>query len=151
MYVRELDLFVTVILLEDTPAVTRKTLRRSRILLPLDQWSKPTSRQRWQEDQLQHSELRTLRNAVLFTAVNPMFIDHYREKDYDVTQPRIAVYKNNWKVHQNSVLVLIFEGCDHLLQHFTCGVHREGGDQEVRTINCIAKRISLLLYRKELY
>ena len=24
--------------------------------------------------------------------VNPKFIDHYREKDYDVTKPRIAVY-----------------------------------------------------------
>ena len=28
------------------------------------------------------------RHAVFFTAANPMFIDHYREKDYDVTQPR---------------------------------------------------------------
>ena len=45
------------------------------------------------------------RHAVVFTAVNPMHIDHYREKDddvtkprdYDVTKPRIAVYKHNWK------------------------------------------------------
>ena len=26
-----------------------------------------------------------------------------RERDYDVTQPRIAVYKHNWKKHQNTV------------------------------------------------
>ena len=43
------------------------------------------------------------RHAVFFTAVNPVYIDHYREKDYDETQPKIAVYKHNWKVHQNTV------------------------------------------------
>ena len=43
------------------------------------------------------------RHAVFFTAVNPMFIDHHRERDHDVTKPRIAVYKHNWKVHQNTV------------------------------------------------
>ena len=42
-------------------------------------------------------------HAVFFTAVNPMFIDHCRERDYDVTKPRIAVYKHNWKIHQNTV------------------------------------------------
>ena len=61
VYVGELDLFVTVMLLEDTRVVlTRKTLRRSREKLPLDQLSETTSHQKWQEDQLQHSELRTL-------------------------------------------------------------------------------------------
>ena len=40
---------------------------------------------------------------MFFTAVNPIYIDHYRENDYDVTQPRIAVYKHNWKIHQNTV------------------------------------------------
>ena len=43
------------------------------------------------------------RHAVFFTAVNPMYIDPYREKDYDVTQPRIAMYKNNRKIHRNTV------------------------------------------------
>ena len=43
------------------------------------------------------------RRAVFFTAVNPTFIDHYRERDYDVTKPKIAVYKLNWKTHQNTV------------------------------------------------
>ena len=42
------------------------------------------------------------RHAVFFTSVNPMFIDHCRERDYDVTKPRIAVYKHNWKTHQNT-------------------------------------------------
>ena len=40
-------------------------------------------------------------HAVFFTAVNPMYIDHYREREHDVTKPRIAVYKHNWKIHQN--------------------------------------------------
>ena len=43
------------------------------------------------------------RHAVFFAAVNPMFIGNYREQDYDLTQPRIAVYKHDWKVHQNTV------------------------------------------------
>ena len=43
------------------------------------------------------------RHAVFFTAVNPTFIDHCRERDYDVTKPRIAVYKHKWKIHQNTV------------------------------------------------
>ena len=34
------------------------------------------------------------RHAEFFTSVDPMFIDYYREKDFDVTNPRIAVYEN---------------------------------------------------------
>ena len=54
VYVRELDLFVTVMLLEETPAVLSlgKTLRRTSVELPLDQWSRTTSHQQWQENQL---------------------------------------------------------------------------------------------------
>ena len=61
--VRELDLFLTEMLLEDTPAVLslEKTLRRSRLFLRVEQWPETTSHQQWQEDQLDHSELRTLR------------------------------------------------------------------------------------------
>ena len=79
---------------------------------------------------------------MFFTAVNPMFIDHYRERDYDVTEPRIAVYKQIRKINQHSVLGHI-EGSseegidvlsnqierDHPSRHFTCDVHREGGDK----------------------
>ena len=42
-------------------------------------------------------------HAVFFTAVNPMFVDQHKEVEYDLTNPRIAVYKNHWKVHQNTV------------------------------------------------
>ena len=43
------------------------------------------------------------RHAVFFAAVNLMFIDHYREREYDLTKPRIAVYTHNWKIHQNTM------------------------------------------------
>ena len=45
VYVKELDSFVTVKLLEDTPAVLslRKTLRRSRIFQRVDLWSETTT------------------------------------------------------------------------------------------------------------
>ena len=36
-------------------------------------------------------------------AVNPMSIHLDKQMDYDVTKPRIAVYKQNWKIHQNAV------------------------------------------------
>ena len=55
VYVKKLDVFVTVMLLEETPAV----------LLPLGKSAKimvvPTTGQKWQKNQLQHSELRTIR------------------------------------------------------------------------------------------
>ena len=52
--VKELDSFVTVMLLEETPAVLSlgKTLSGSRVYLPLD---------KWQKNQLQYVELRTIR------------------------------------------------------------------------------------------
>ena len=43
------------------------------------------------------------RHAVFLTAVNRMNSDHVRERDYDLTKPRIAVYKNNWKIQQNAL------------------------------------------------
>ena len=56
VYVKQLDLSVTVKLLEDTPArsLTRNTLRRSRVLLPLDKWPETTTHQRWQTGKMQH-------------------------------------------------------------------------------------------------
>ena len=32
-----------------------------------------------------------------------MFVDQHKEVEHDLTKPRIAVYKNNWKIHQNTV------------------------------------------------
>ena len=47
------------------------------------------------------------RHAVFFTAVFPMFIDHHRERYYDVTtKPRIAVYKHNWKTKTQRIGVI---------------------------------------------
>ena len=43
------------------------------------------------------------RHAMFFTAVNPMFVDQHKEVEYDLTNPRIAVYKNHWKILQNTV------------------------------------------------
>ena len=62
-YVKELDLFVTVMLLEENTrsSFTRTALRRSWVYLPLDQWSNPTSHQKCQKNQLQYSELSTIR------------------------------------------------------------------------------------------
>ena len=53
VYVKELNLFGS--------CFAWKTLRRSRIFLPLDQWSETTSHQKWQEDRLQYGERCTLR------------------------------------------------------------------------------------------
>ena len=44
------------------------------------------------------------RHSVFFTVVNPMnTFQHQEEVQYDLDKPRIAVYKNTWKTHQNSV------------------------------------------------
>ena len=39
---------------------------------------------------------------MFLTAVNPMFVDQHKEVEYDLTKPRIAVYKDNWKLHQKT-------------------------------------------------
>ena len=44
-----------------------------------------------------------LHQTGFFTAVNPMFSHPHKQRDYDVTKPRIAVYKQNWKIHQKRV------------------------------------------------
>ena len=60
--------------------------------------------------------------------------------------------QTQWKIHQNAVYwcnlrvaqskgVAVLSNAikrDHPLQHFTCDVHREGGDQEVKEKNCTA-------------
>ena len=68
-------------------SVTRKTLRRSWEKLPLDQWSETTSHQKWLEDQLQLSEVRTLRCSwsidkflnFIFTYFSYIFIAGHRD------------------------------------------------------------------------
>ena len=86
------------------------------------------------------------------------------ERDYDVTQPRIGVYKHNWKIHQNTVWcnlrvaqskgLQFYQTRSNAIIHYNTLLavcNRKGGDQQVRRRNCTAKRISLLLNRKELY
>ena len=43
------------------------------------------------------------RHAVYFTTVNPMSVNQHEEVEYDLNKPRIAVYKNTWEIHQNTV------------------------------------------------
>ena len=44
-------------------SISHKTLRRSRVHSPLDQWLKTTTHQKWQTDGMQHDELGTLRSS----------------------------------------------------------------------------------------
>ena len=65
VYVKELDIFLTMKVLEDTPAVfiASKALRCSRILIQMDQRSKNTSHYKRYSDTLQHGELRSDRGS----------------------------------------------------------------------------------------
>ena len=62
VYVKELDLFVAVMLLEETPAILSlgKLCEDHEFFIPLDQWSKTTSHQKWQKNQVQKSEIRSI-------------------------------------------------------------------------------------------
>ena len=43
------------------------------------------------------------RQSVFFTAVNPMYVNQDQEEvQYDLDKPRIAFYKHNWRIHQNT-------------------------------------------------
>ena len=43
------------------------------------------------------------RQTVFFTAVNPMNKDHKDPEELDLTKPRLALYKQKWKRHQDTV------------------------------------------------
>ena len=43
----------------------------------------------------------TDRQRVFFTAVNPMHENHQDHQELDLTKPRLASYKQPWKVHQD--------------------------------------------------
>ena len=40
---------------------------------------------------------------MFFTAVNPMRVNQHEEVEYDLTNPRIAVYKHTWEFTRNRV------------------------------------------------
>ena len=65
VFVRELDLFVTVMLLESTPAVPSlgELCEEFWVQLPLDQWPETTSHQKWQENSLRHIKSCTIRRT----------------------------------------------------------------------------------------
>ena len=46
------------------------------------------------------------RQTVLFTAVNPMHKTHQDRIELDLTKPRLASYKQKWKVHQDTVYLV---------------------------------------------
>ena len=46
------------------------------------------------------------RHAEFLSAMKPLFVDHHRERDYDVTKPRMVVYKHNWKTHPKHSLLI---------------------------------------------
>ena len=43
------------------------------------------------------------RQTVFFTAVNPIHQNHQDPIELDLTKPRLAPYKQKWKVHQDTV------------------------------------------------
>ena len=77
---------------------TREALRRSWVYLPLDQWSKATPHQKWQKDQLQICERRTIRCpwridkllCFIFTCFFNIFITGY----YDVSTENPATERS---------------------------------------------------------
>ena len=49
------------------------------------------------------------RQTVFFTAVNPMHKNHQDPIELDLTKPRLASYKQKWKVHQDTVYWVDFQ------------------------------------------
>ena len=43
------------------------------------------------------------RQPIFFTAVNPMNKNHKEPQELDLTKPRLALYKQKWKRHQDTV------------------------------------------------
>ena len=94
------------------------------------------------------------RHAMFFTDL----IEQHRERNYDVTKHRIAVYKHNWQVHQNTVYWcnLRVAQSKGLQFHQTRSnaiipYNTSPAVQKVkRRIVQQKKRISLLLYRKRI-
>ena len=78
-------------------------------------------------------------HAVFFTAVYPMYIDHCRERDYDLTKPMIAVYKHKRKIHQNTAYL-----CNlRVVQSKGLQFYQTGSNSIIRTtlhLRCVSKR-----------
>ena len=48
------------------------------------------------------------RQTVLFTAVDPVEVHLHEQKEFDLTKPRLASYKQKWKVHSDAMYWVIF-------------------------------------------
>ena len=62
------------------------------------------------------------RQTVFVTAMNLMFAHLHKQRDYDVTKPRIAVHKQNCKIHLRAaciekLVVICITKCSNLLAH----------------------------------
>ena len=85
-------------LLDETPAVLSlgEALRRSWVYQPLDQWFKTTSHQKWQKNQVQKSEIRSIRCPwsvdeffkLIFTYVSNIFIEGYCDQHGKILQQK---------------------------------------------------------------
>ena len=69
VHVRELEIFLTMKVLEDTPAALSlgKLCDEKRIFLWMDQWSKTTSHFKRDSDTIQHGELRSNRGSLILS------------------------------------------------------------------------------------
>ena len=81
---------------------------------------------------------------MFLTAVNHLEIREHWQTEFDLTKPRIAIYRKTWKVHKNTVYWVNFgsrseEGIDvppdpvkrdHPLQHSFFVLDRKSGTRE---------------------
>ena len=77
VYVKELDIFLTMKVLDNTPAVLSlgKLCDEKRVFLRMDQWSKTTSHQGRNSDNLQYGKLRSYRGSRLVKFFLGIFIN----------------------------------------------------------------------------
>ena len=101
--------------------------------------------------------------TVFFTTVNPMFAHLHKQRDSDVTKPRIAVYKPNFENTSEYSVVGQFESCleegidvppnkfwrEHPSQHSPSSVYWDSGGNEFRRSS--VKYTNLLAHREKLY
>ena len=104
------------------------------------------------------------RHAVFFTAVNPLFVDQHKDVEYDLTNPRIAVYK----IIGTYTKIQYIGEIKRLLRRRDCSSIRHDPTQSSFTTlylrfasrkwytwsrekNCPTKCINLQDYRKEPY
>ena len=90
------------------------------------------------------------RQTVFFTTVNPMSLHVHKQRDYDVTKPRIAVYIK-WKIHQNTVYWTNLDGClEEGIDVLTNKTKRDRPSHNTLPAVCIEK-VVVMISGEELY